>query len=93
MHKEAQVAPPPPSPIGGIIAERGSRTHDFRLLDPSPLHFCLISENGKRKFVFLCQQIINGTGRLLFQQTCQSMLIEEITFLHSVKAFYGNAKT
>ncbi len=29
--------------------------------------------NGKRKFVFLGRQMINGNRRLLFQQTCQSM--------------------
>jgi hypothetical protein len=30
--------------------------------------------NGKRKFVFLGRQTINGNRRLLFQQTCPSML-------------------
>jgi hypothetical protein len=30
--------------------------------------------NGKLKFVFLGQQTITGNQRLLFQQTCPSML-------------------
>ncbi len=36
---------------------------------------CLFAANGKRKFVFLSRQTINGTvyRRLLFQKTCPSM--------------------
>jgi hypothetical protein len=36
MYKEAQAAPPP-SPIGGITAVCGNRTHDFPSARPSPL--------------------------------------------------------
>jgi hypothetical protein len=36
---------------------------------------CLFAANGngKRKFVFLSRQTINGNRRLVFQQTCPSM--------------------
>ncbi len=33
----------------------------------------LLSANGKRKFVFLGRQTINGNQRLLCQQTCPSV--------------------
>jgi hypothetical protein len=36
--------------------------------------FRLFAADGKRKFVFLGQQTINGNQRLLFQQTCPSMV-------------------
>jgi hypothetical protein len=32
-------------------------------------------ENGKRKFVYLGRQTINGNRHLMFQQTCPSMRI------------------
>ncbi len=34
----------------------------------------LFSAKGERKFVFLVRQTINGKRRLLFQQTCPSMV-------------------
>jgi hypothetical protein len=38
-------------------------------------NFCLFAANGKgiRKFVFHCQQTINGNRRLLFQQKYPSI--------------------
>jgi hypothetical protein len=50
-------------------------------------NFHLSSENGKRKFVFLGRQTINGNRSLLFQPTCSSM--------HTVKRYTqweGNIK-
>jgi hypothetical protein len=42
-------------------------------------NFCLFAKNGngKREFIFLGHQTINGNGnqQLLFQQTCPSMLL------------------
>ncbi len=34
----------------------------------------LQTEDRKNKFVFLCRQMINSNGRLLFQQMCPSVL-------------------
>jgi hypothetical protein len=47
-------------------------------------NFCLFAANGnrKRKFVFLCQQMINSYLRLVFQQTCPSTVISS---LHALK--------
>jgi hypothetical protein len=42
-------------------------------------NFHLSSANGKRKFVFLGRQTINGIRSLLFQPTCLSM--------HTVKRY------
>ncbi len=41
------------------------------------------NRNGKRKFVFIARQTINGKWRLLFQQTCPSMR-EKNTFFPTV---------
>ncbi len=45
---------------------------------------------GKQKFVFLCRQTINGNRRLLCQQTCPSMHVIYVQFVHTVhtKLFY-----
>ncbi len=38
-------------------------------------NFCWFAANGKRKFVFLGRQAINGYRRLLCEQMCPSMII------------------
>jgi hypothetical protein len=38
-------------------------------------NFLLFPTNGKRKFVFLGQQTLNGNWQLLFQQTCPTIIV------------------
>ncbi len=38
-------------------------------------HLFTANRNGKRKFLFLGWETINGNQRLLFQQKCPSMVI------------------
>ncbi len=53
-----------------VWCERKTETANFRLCTAN---FRLCSANGKRKFVSLHRQTINGNRRLLFQHTCPSM--------------------
>jgi hypothetical protein len=54
-----------------IYTENGTNGNgNFRLFDANG--------NGKRKFVLLGRPTINGNLRLLFQQTCPSMLFTDM---------------
>jgi hypothetical protein len=46
-----------------------------RKTETANFHLFAANENGKRRFVILGRQTINGNRRLLFQQTCPSMPI------------------
>jgi hypothetical protein len=46
----------------------------MELMENGNFRLLAANGNGKRKFVFLGRQTINGNRRLLFQQTCLSML-------------------
>ncbi len=48
--------------------------------------FCLFSANGKREFVFLSQQTINGNRHFLCQQTFESKVLELYYFPSPLKA-------
>jgi hypothetical protein len=49
-------------------------THTLKTELKEEDNISLFAANGKRKFVFLGRQMINGNRRLLFQQTCPSIL-------------------
>jgi hypothetical protein len=50
-----------------LFAANGKRKHQTSVFAPNG--------NGKRKFVFLSQQRINGNQQLLLERTCPSMVI------------------
>lgn len=59
-------------------------------------NFNLFAANGKREFVFLCHQTINGNRHSLFQQTCPYMTTHSNAIAKDICrpffAFIGNSK-
>jgi hypothetical protein len=66
----------------------------FSLFSAKPkLPFVYCKRNGKRMFVFLGRQTINGNRRLLFQQTCPSMPISREKIQLTERLFFSNSQT
>ncbi len=59
-----------------VCCKRKTETANFRL-------YCTANGNRKRNFVFLGQQMINSSRRLLYQPACPSMMTSRISCDHS----------
>ncbi len=64
------------------IRTNGKRQLPFMCCKRKTANFCLFAATGtgKRKFVFLGRQTINGNRRLLFQKTCPSITLNNPLF-------------